>query len=86
MSNACSFLAQVDQLEEEAQGVRDLIRFAHRELVEQGAFGFETDPIAMTARSAGQPADLVQMMKHHLTRLFTDDCVQTRRYMLDILC
>ena len=85
MADPGPFLAEVHELEEEAEGVRDLVGLAHLEFVDQRPLAPLADAVAVVAGSGCETADPAQVAEDRFSRLLADDRVQLLRQTPDFL-
>ena len=85
MPQARPFLAEVRELEEKAEGMGNFISLSDAQMIDDGALGAQANGITVTARRVGQPANLVEMPKYQIPRLFTNDRVEAVVQVLNFL-
>jgi hypothetical protein len=73
---AGALFAEIHELEEQAEGVRNLVGLLDAETVDERGAGFEAGGGVLLSRSNGEVANLVQLAENTFARLFADDRVK----------
>ena len=76
MPAAGALFAEIHELEEQAESVRNLVCLSDAETVDERGAGFEAGGSVVLSRSEGKVANLVELAENTFARLFADDRVK----------